>query len=149
MYQSRTAILSVLIAALPLLSIPAFAQQKKKKTPPTRAFDGPGAPTFTRLDDQPGKNPPLDACGNFLIGPQYFSAPERQLADGVPKGRIHQFKIDSRQTRLFNPGIARKELGTVDPNNPRTLIVETHPVDYERQITVYIPRQYEQGTESP
>jgi hypothetical protein len=38
-------------------------------------------------------------------------------------------------------GIARKALGKVDSKNPETLIVETHTIDYKRQITSYIPAQ--------
>jgi enterochelin esterase-like enzyme len=139
---------SLFIVVLPLISSPALAQQKRE-TPPTRLFDAPGAPEFIRLDDKPGRNPPLDVSGNFLIGPDYQSAPENQSVEGVPAGRLQQFKIDSRQTKLFNPGIARTEFGKVDPENPRTLIVDTHPIDYERQITVYIPSQYKPGTEAP
>jgi enterochelin esterase family protein len=37
----------------------------------------------------------------------------------------------------------------VDPNNPKTLVVETHNIDYKRKITVYIPAQYNAGSESP
>src|SRR5258708_3030795 len=55
----------------------------------------------------------------------------------------------SKETKLFNPGIARKVFGKVDPKNPKTLIVETHTIDYKRQITVYIPAQYVAGSEAP
>ena len=129
--------------------IVAFAStQMLIAAPPTRQFDDPGAPEFTKLE-APGKNPPLDANGNFLIGPEYDTAPENEVVDGIPKGKILQFTIDSRDTRLLNPGIARKVFGKVDPNNPKTLIVETHEIDYERQITVYIPSQYELGSAAP
>jgi enterochelin esterase-like enzyme len=37
----------------------------------------------------------------------------------------------------------------VDPNNPKTLIVETHAIDYMRTVTVYVPAQYVPGTEAP
>ena len=37
----------------------------------------------------------------------------------------------------------------VDPNNPKTLLVETHPIDYKRKITVYIPAQYKPGSAAP
>ena len=140
--------LSLFTAILPMMVAPAVAQ-KKRKTPPTRKFDAPGAPPFVRLDDRPGRTPPLDVSGNFLIGPEYQPAAEGELVEGVPQGKLQQFKIDSRQTKLFNPGIARKEFGKVDPDNPRTLIVETHPIDYERQITVYIPAQYQAGAKAP
>src|SRR5204862_1036494 len=49
----------------------------------------------------------------------------------------------------YNPGIAREVFGTVHPNNPKTLIVETHPIDYKRTITVYVPAQYVPGTTAP
>src|SRR3954469_17774232 len=115
--------------------------------PPVRKFDDPGAPPFKVL--KPGENPPLDAYDNFVIGPEYVPAPERKAVEGAPQGRVKQFTIDSKETKLFNPGIARKIFGTVDPNNPKTLIVETHTIDYKRQITVYIPAQYKEGTEAP
>ena len=68
---------------------------------------------------------------------------------GVPKGKVQQFTIDSKATKLFNPGIARKQFGKVDPNNPKTLIVETHTIDYKRAVGVYIPAQYKPGAEAP
>lgn len=128
---------------------PASSAPPKRQPPPTRKFDAPGAPPFVRLDAKPGLNPPLDVDGNFLIGPEYTPAPERKAVDGVPQGKVQQFKIDSRDTKLFNPGIARKEFGKVDPDNPKTLIVDTHEIDYVRQITVYVPAQYNAGTKAP
>ena len=117
--------------------------------PPTRPFDGPGAPEFVSLVDKPGQKPPLDVDGNFLIGPNYTPAPENKAVEGVPKGKVMQFTIDSKETKLLNPGIAREVFGKVDPKNPKTLIVETHEIDYVRQITVYIPSQYKPGTVAP
>ena len=119
----------------------AFAQ------PPVRKFDDPGSPPFKVL--KTGENPPLDVDGNFVIGPEYKPAPERKVVEGVPQGKVKQFTIDSKETKLFNPGIARKVFGKVDPKNPKTLIVETHSIDYKRQITVYIPAQYVADTEAP
>src|SRR4051794_33808286 len=115
--------------------------------PPVRKFDDPGAPPFKVL--KTGENPPLDADGNFVIGPEYTPAPERKAAPGVPQGKVKQFTINSKETKLFNPGIARKEFGKVDPKNPKTLIVETHPIDYKRKVGVYVPAQYKEGTEAP
>jgi enterochelin esterase family protein len=112
-----------------------------------RKYDDKGAPPFTVLKE--GENPPLDANGNFVIGPKYVPAPERKAVEGVPQGKVEQFVIDSKETKLFNPGIARKEFGKVDPNNPKTLIVETHPIDYKRKVGVYIPAQYKEGAEAP
>jgi iron(III)-enterobactin esterase len=114
---------------------------------PERKFDDPGAPPFKVL--KTGENPPLDVDGNFVIGPQYTPAPERKSVEGVPQGKVQQFVIDSKQTKLLNPGIARKEFGKVDPDNPKTLIVETHNIDYKRAITVYVPAQYKTSMEAP
>lgn len=141
--------LPALLVCSILFSGTALAQRPKRPQPPTRPFDGPGAPSFVRLDAKPGMKPPVDVSGNFLIGPEYLPAAELTVADGVPRGKIIQFTIDSTETKLLNPGIARNEFGTVDPNNPKTLIVETHEIDYQRQITVYIPSQYQPGSEAP
>lgn len=129
----------------------AKAKEKKpvRPTPPTRAFDAPGAPTFIRLDGKPGANPPVDANGDYVVGPEYVVAQENNVIEGVPQGRVEQFIMNSKDCQRFNPGIAREEFGTVDPNNPKTLIVETHEIDYQRAITVYIPAQYVPGTEVP
>ncbi len=130
----------LLITALACSNSLAAQQQQRK-------FDDPGAPPFKVLKE--GENPPLDANDNFVIGPKYVPAPERKKVEGVPEGKVEQFVIDSKETKLFNPGIARKVFGKVDPNNPKTLIVETHPIDYKRKITVYIPAQYKAGSEAP
>ena len=114
---------------------------------PVRQFDSAGSPPFKVL--KPGEIPPLEAYDNFVIGPKYVRAPERKVVKGVPQGKVEQFTISSKETKIYNPGIARKKFGTVDPRNPKTLIVDTHEFDYKRQITVYIPRQHKLGSESP
>src|SRR5947208_12329759 len=114
---------------------------------PVRKFHAPGSPPFKVL--KTGENPPLELDGNVVIGPEYKPAPERNAVKGVPQGKVEQFVIDSKVTKLLNPGIARKEFGKVDPKNPKTLIVETHNIDYKRKITVYIPAQYEPGSAAP
>lgn len=131
---------------------PAAAQAQAKPDrpqPPTRAFDAPGAPEFIRFDGKPGTAPPPDANGNFIVGPDYAPAAETKEVEGVPRGSVQQFQIDSRETERFNPGIARDEFGVPDPDNPRTLIVKTRPIDYLRTITVYIPAQHVAGTPAP
>jgi enterochelin esterase-like enzyme len=117
--------------------------------PPTRPLDGPTAPKFTRLDGKAGATPSVDATGDFVVGPDYVAAPETKAIAGVPQGRVEQFVMNSKDCQRFNPGIARKEFGTPDPKNPKTLIVETHAIDYKRTITVHIPAQYVPGTAAP
>lgn len=127
--------------------VSALACFNAAQAQPTRKYDDQGAPPFKVLKE--GENPALDASGNYVIGPKYVSAPERMKVAGVPEGKVQQFVIDSKETKLFNPGIARKEFGKVDPKNPKTLIVETHTIDYQRAITVYIPAQNDRETAAP
>jgi iron(III)-enterobactin esterase len=140
MSKSSMTVLSVVFIGSLLLSEVAHSA-------PIRKFDAPGSPKFTKL--KPGVNPPVGVDGNYLIGPKYISAPENKAVKGVPQGKVQQFTIDSKKTKLFNPGIARKVFGKVDPKNPKTLIVETHKIDYKRKITVYIPAQYKPGSKAP
>ncbi|HEU4653031.1 MAG TPA: alpha/beta hydrolase-fold protein [Steroidobacteraceae bacterium] len=134
-------------AESPSIAAPASAQTPARPIPPTRAFDAPGAPPFTVISGA-GKNPPADQDGNFIIGPEYVTPPEANVAEGAPQGQVQQFTMDSKDSRFY-PGIARDVFGTVDPKNPKTLIVDTHPQPYQRTITVYIPHQYQHGTSAP
>ena len=109
-----------------------------------RAVDGPGAPPFTKIS---AGNAPL-AEGNFVIGPDYSPAPELSVKDGVPVGKVTQFTLESKDSKFY-PGIARDVFGTPDPKNPKSLIVETHPKEYQRTITVYVPAQYRKGKKAP
>lgn len=125
--------------------------------PPTRAPDGPGAPTFSVAGAKPGEtelraargaNPPVDKNGDFLIGPDYLPAPELKVVEGVPQGKIHQFQLDSAESKFY-PGIARVAPGKPDPNNRKTLLIDTQPAPYKRTITVYVPANYKPGTPTP
>ena len=124
----------------------ALAADPPRPTPPTRAPDGEGAPAFTRV--AAGGNAPADANGNFVIGPDYLPAPELTVVEGVPQGKVQQFTLKSVDSQFY-PGVARDQFGTVDPANPRTLIVATHPQPWERAITVYVPAQYQRGSRAP
>lgn len=117
-----------------------------RPTPPTRPANGPGAPHWTVMGAD--MNPPADRNGAFEIGPDYRPPPEAHALRGTPTGTVHQFMMDSRDSKLY-PGIARDVFGTVDPNNPRTLIVKTHAAPWQRAITVYVPAQYKHGTKAP
>ena len=119
----------------------ALAKAALKKT--TSADDAKG----NLLEAPPGANPPATADGNFLVGPTYVDAPELKVVEGVPQGKVLQFSMESTNSKFY-PGIARKAFGAVDPNNPKTLVVETHPAPYMRTISVYVPSQCRPGTES-
>jgi len=117
-----------------------------RPTPPTRPPDAEGAPKFTQVAS--GANAPTDANGDFLIGPVYLPANELIAVDGVSKGTVQQFVMKSVDSKFY-PGIAREVFGTVDPNNPKALIVDTHAQPWERAITVYVPAQYQRGKRAP
>jgi enterochelin esterase family protein len=134
-----------LLSRLALLAAVAFTGAATAQ--PVRKYDDKGAPPFKVLKE--GENPPLDAYDNFVIGPKYPRAAEWTKGKDVPEGKVQQFVIDSKETKLFNPGIKRDKFGTVDPKNPKTLIVETKTMDYKRAITVYVPAGYSEGTEAP
>ncbi|MEM1070852.1 MAG: alpha/beta hydrolase-fold protein, partial [Planctomycetota bacterium] len=138
--------LSIACAVISFAIVSVLVVDPAAAEPPVRLFDAAGAPDFTVLDR--GQKPPLEN-GNFVIGPDYVDAAENQRIDEVPKGKVMQFVIQSTDTKLLNPGIAREVFGTVDPNNAKTLIVDTHTIDYERKITVYIPAQYKPGSVAP
>src|SRR5262245_65460608 len=101
-----------------LILIAALAFSSASTAQPVRMYDDKGAPPFNVLKE--GENPPLDSYDNFVIGPKYVPAPERKKTDGVPEGKVEQLAIDSKETKLFSPGIARKAFGTVAPKNAKT-----------------------------
>jgi enterochelin esterase-like enzyme len=93
-------------------------------------------------------NAPIDQNGDFLIGPDYQQAPELNVVKGIPEGTVRQFTMESKDSRFY-PGIGRDAIGSVDVNNPKTLVVETRVKPWQRAITVYIPAQYKSGTKAP
>jgi enterochelin esterase-like enzyme len=131
----------------PALTAAGAGAEERAKAALTQA-PSPNDAASNPTNAPPGANPPATVDGNFLVGPSYVAAPELTVADGVPQGKVQQFSMDSADSKFY-PGIARKVFGTVDPNNPKTLIVETHPAPYHRTVTVYIPSQYVPGSEAP
>src|SRR6185295_1103 len=77
--------------------------------------------------------PTRDKDGNFVIGPPYSPAPELTEKEGVPKGTIREFTMDSKDSKIY-PGIARNQTGVVP---------------YTRQVAVYVPAQYVAGKPAP
>ena len=133
---------------------PAQTAAPPRPTPPTRDPNTPGYVTAKELPD--GTVPPIDADGNFIIGPTHPAAPEmtRQsdaAGQGVPQGTIINFTMSSTDSKMY-PGIARDAgtFGTPDPNDPAKLVVTTsRPAPYTRRVAVYVPKQYVAGTAAP
>lgn len=69
----------------------------------------------------------------FTIGPDYADAPETKVQDGVPKGKIEEFTMDSKDSRIYQ-GIAKNQPGTVP---------------YQRKVAVYIPAGHLSNNEMP
>ncbi len=65
--------------------------------------------------------------GDFKLGPEFTDAPEVKVRDGVPVGTVHEFTMDSADSKIY-PGL----------KGP-----------YKRKVAVYVPRQYVAGTEVP
>ncbi|MGH7604224.1 MAG: esterase family protein, partial [Gemmatimonadaceae bacterium] len=98
-----------------------------------------------------GTVPPTDADGDFIIGPTHTPAFEMVVHEGVARGTVHTFTMQSADSRIF-PGIARDSgtFGTPSPTDPATLVVTTsHPAPYTRAVSVYIPAGYVPGTIAP
>jgi enterochelin esterase family protein len=120
-----------------------------RPAPPTRDPHTPGFVAAKELPD--GANAPMDADGNFIIGPTHNRATEMIVDTNVPQGTVYNFTMSSADSKIF-PGIAREAntFGTPDPTDPAKLIVTTsHPAPYTRHVSVYVPKQYVPGTTAP
>jgi len=128
---------------------PQVTSPTARPAPPTRDPNTAGFVTAKELPD--GSVPPVDADGNFVIGPTHTPAFEMVVHEGVPRGTVHTFTMSSADSKIF-PGIARDSgtFGTVSPTDPATLVVTTsHPAPYTRTVAVYVPAQYVPGTIAP
>jgi enterochelin esterase-like enzyme len=97
----------------------------------------------------PGMNPPADADGDYLIGPDYLPAPELTPVEGVAKGRVETFTMNSAESKIY-PGITKVPPGGPANYMPPDLTkVPTYPQPYTRTVTVYLPAGYVAGTPLP
>jgi iron(III)-enterobactin esterase len=128
---------------------PAPARPTERSAPPTRDPHTAGYVTAKELPD--GSNPPVNADGNFILGPTHAVAPDASARDGIPKGTVIEFTMNSSDSKIY-PGIARDAgtFGTPDPADPAKLVVTTsHPAAYTRKVAVYVPKQYVAGSVAP
>jgi enterochelin esterase-like enzyme len=145
----KAKLLIALLIGLTVLVDSTTAQRRRRRSPPARDPNTPGFVEAKQLPD--GEVPPPDADGNFIIGSTHNPAPEMKTQDGVPRGEVIEFTMNSADSKIY-PGIARRRgtFGTVDPDNPARLIVTTsQPAPYTRRVAVYVPKQYVPGTEAP
>ena len=128
---------------------PHAPQTTVRPTPPAREPSTPGYVVAKELSD--GANPPANSDGNFIIGPTHEVPSDTKANDGIPKGTVIEFTMNSSDSKIY-PGIARDAdtFGVPDPADPAKLVVTTsHPAPYTRRITVYIPKQYVASSVSP
>jgi enterochelin esterase-like enzyme len=136
-------------AAPTVPAVPPAATRPARPTPPTREPHSPGYVSAKEMAD--GVNAPVNADGNFILGPTHNPAPELAVQEGVPQGTVVEFTMSSADSKIY-PGIARDAgtFGTPDPTDPTNLIVTTsHPAPYTRHVAVYVPKQYVAGTAAP
>jgi enterochelin esterase family protein len=71
--------------------------------------------------------------GDYVAAPPYANAPELNRRDNVPHGMVHQFTMNSTDSKMY-PGIAKSKPGVVP---------------YTRRVSVYVPAQYVPGKPAP
>jgi enterochelin esterase family protein len=123
----------------------------KKVNPkwPVRDVHTPGYVKATELPD--GMVPPPDVDGNFILGPTHTPAPELDPPAKELQGSVITFTMRSADSKIY-PGIGRDHgsRNTFDPHDPAKVIVtDSHPMDYTREVAVYVPKGYMPGTPAP
>lgn len=121
----------------------------RRTEPPIRDPQTPGYVQATLLQD--GALPPVDADGNFVVGPTHEPAPEALEQPETPHGTVREFEMRSDVSAIY-PGIAREPgtFGNPDPNNPARLVVTTSfPQPWRRTVAVYVPAGHRAGTAMP
>src|SRR5580704_18398630 len=92
-------------SAQPPAPAPTAAPRPARPAPPTRDPNTPGYVTAKDLPD--GANAPVNADGNFILGPTRNPAPEMTVQDGVPQGDVFMLSMESTDSKIY-PGIARE-----------------------------------------
>ena len=91
---------------------PAATRRRRRRDPHTAGYV-----EATELPD--GEVPPVDANGNFIVGPTHKPAPEMAANAGVPAGRVVEFTMESKDSKIY-PGIARERRDVWDARSERS-----------------------------
>ena len=151
--------LSYFTTAMLLIGTGIASAQPAGAPAPARAGGRPPAPTrdplaagYVKATELPdGQVPPVEADGNFIIGPTHVPSPEMSpVGEGVPKGSIYKFTLRSTESSFY-PGIARDRPapGAADQPGANPPAIASHPAPWTRTVSVYVPRQYVPGTPAP
>jgi len=85
--------------------------------------------------DRGPTDPGTEGDGDFIVGPNYPPHPDVLVKSSVPHGKIFMFTMDSHNSAIF-PGTA----ATLLPTNQHYFM---------RDVRVYVPSQYVDGTAAP
>ena len=94
------------------------------------------------------------AEGDFTIGPDYSVAADYEVKAGVPRGTIHVFCMDSRDSEIY-PGIRRLDNEITrrrDAHGNRIAAQEREQsvaAPYHRTVWVHVPNRYDRATPAP
>ena len=130
----------------------APAANARPVRPPAPTRD-PHNPSYVQAKELPdGENAPVNADGDFIIGPTHKPAPEMTVQEAVPHGTVYSFTMESADSKFYS-GVARDSnpapAAGEAPPAPGRRVVSSHPAPYTRKVAVYIPKQYEAGTVAP
>ena len=115
-----------------------------RPTPPTR---DPKTPGYVKAKELPDGEGAAGGCGWELH--HRADASSRTGDDGAGRRAARQgveFTMESKDSKFY-PGIARDVFGTADPNNPKTLIVESTRQGLSAHDHGLRPAQYKHGHE--
>ncbi len=127
---------------------PAAGRAAGRPPAPTRDPLAAGYVKATELPD--GEVPPMEADGNFIIGPTHTPAPEMSpVTDPALKGTVYKFTLNSTESKFY-PGVERDAPAAGAAGGPRdNNNITNHPKPYTRSVSVYVPKQYVPGTVAP
>src|SRR5450755_3888568 len=76
---------------------PGAARPQPRPPNPTRDPQTPGYVTAKELPD--GTNAPAQEDGNFILGPTHPAAQEMTAQEGVLKGTVYDFTVESKDSK--------------------------------------------------
>ncbi len=149
---TNAALMAGLSLAQSQVPAPAPEAPKRPARPPspTRDWHNPSYVQAKELPD--GENAPVNADGNFILGPTHSPAPEMIAQESVPHGTVYNFTMESTDSKFYT-GVARDPSPSLQPGQAPPefgrRVVSSHPAPYTRKVAVYVPKQYVPGTVAP
>ena len=136
-YTLRISLIAVCMSGLSLWArqAPTAPAKPLRVAAPTREPHTEGYVKAKKLPD--GMLPTAKQNGNFIIGPTHEANSATTAKEGVPKGQVMEFTMDSKDSKIY-PGVAREGgRPAADPNDstkPRRRRPghSVHPVNVSR-----------------